>query len=148
MSVTARHAEGRAARGRASALVEPVRVVIPRPRHGWIAGLLGGGIIVIARLLTAIVVLAVLTGVTVVLWWAGQARVPILVVIYGAVAVAGCGFAAGRSGRLLTLTRRPDLPRGPSQIVWEPGADRIETGLVWEHDDAATGSSAEQEGCP
>jgi hypothetical protein len=130
------------------ALVEPIRVVIPRPRRGWIVGLLSGGIFIIARLLTAIVVLAVLAGVTVALWCAGQARVPVLVVVYGAVAAAGCGFAAGRSGRLLTLARRPHLPGGPSQLVWEPGFNRIETGLVWEHDNAVTGGSAEQEGCP
>jgi len=113
-----------------------------RPRQGWVVGLLGAGILVIARLLAATVVVAVLAGVTAVLWWAGQAQVPVLVLIYGSVAVAGCGFAVGRWGRQLMLARRPRLPEGPSQIAWEPGVGRVETGLVWEHDGTAAADPA------
>ena len=39
MDVIGRHA-GKARRGRSGAIEEPVRIVIRRPRHGWIAGLL------------------------------------------------------------------------------------------------------------
>jgi len=96
----------------------------------------------LARLLAATVAVAVLAGITVALWWAGQARVPVLVLIYGSVAVAGCGFAAGRSGRMLMSARWPRLPEGPGQLTWPPGVGRVPTGLVWEHDSVAAADPA------
>ena len=133
---------GEAVHRRRDALVEPVRVVIRRPRRGWIAGLLGAGVMAVAILAAVAVTLVVLAGVTAVLWRAGQARVPVLMLVYGAVAVAGCGFAAGRVGRLLSLARWPRLPEGPGQISWQPGVGRVPTGLLWEQDDPAITSQA------
>ena len=128
---------GTAGRGQRSALIAPARVAIRRPGHGWVAGLLGAGMKAVAMLVAVTVVLAMLAGVTVALWWVGQARIPVLVLVYGSVAVAGCGFALGRSGRLLTLARWPRLPEGPNQVTWPPGVGRVETGLIWEQDDPA-----------
>jgi len=116
-------------------------VVIRPPRHGWIAGLLGAGVKAAAVLVTVAVTLAVLAGVTAALWWAGVARVPVLVLVYGCVAVAGCGFALGRCGRLLGWRRQ--LPDEPGELAWQPGVGRIQTGLVWEQDDPAIVAPAE-----
>jgi hypothetical protein len=136
---------GRPERKRPGMFVEPVRVVIRRPRHGWIAGLLGAGVKAAAVLAAMAVALVVLVGVSVLLWRAGQARIPVLVLVYGSVAMAGCGFALGRSARLLAWW--PRLPDGPGQLTWQPGVGRVETGLVWEQDDPAiTGSAGEGSG--
>jgi hypothetical protein len=87
-----------------------------------------------AVLLVTIVALAVLAAVTAVLWQAGQARAPVLILVYGSLAVAGCGFALGRSGRRLCWRRLSD---GPDQLSWQPGIGRVQYGLVWEQNDPA-----------
>jgi hypothetical protein len=130
-------------RGWPAAITAPSKVVVRRPEHGWVAGLLGVGIMVIARLVTLAVALAALAGVTAALWWAGDARIPVVVLIYTLVTVAGGGFALGRSGRL--LSGRPRLPRGPDELVWESGIGRVQTGLVWEQDELPVSWPAEGE---
>jgi hypothetical protein len=129
-----------------AAITAPVRVTVRRPPQGWIAGLLGGAITVIARLLALAVALAALAGVTAVLGWAGLAQIPVVVLIYALIAVAAGGFALGRSGRLLGGRLR--LPEGPRQLTWEPGISRVETGLVWEQDELPAIPPAEQEDGP
>jgi hypothetical protein len=130
-------------RGRPDAITAPFRVTVRRPERGWVASLLGGAIMVIARLLALAVVLAGLAGVTAALWWAGLAQIPVVILIYLLIAVAGGGFAAGRSGRL--LSRRPRLPEGPRELTWEPGSSQVETGLVWEQDELSLPWAAGQE---
>ena len=97
MDVIGRHA-GKARRGRSGAIEEPVRLVIRRPRYGWIVGLLIAGVKAAAVLMATVVALAVLAAVTAVLWRAGQARAPVLVLVYGSLAVAGCRVRAGPVG--------------------------------------------------
>jgi hypothetical protein len=124
-------------------ITAPSRVVIRRPRHGWVAGLLGAGIMMIARLVMLALTLVALAGVTAMLWWAGDAQIPVVVLIYALAAAAGGGFALGRSGPL--LSQRPRLPRGPGQLTWEPGLGRVQTGLVWEQDELPVTWPAEGE---
>lgn len=142
MEVIGRHA-GKARRGRSGAIEEPVRLVIRRPRYGWIVGLLSAGVKAAAVLMATVVALAVLAAVTAVLWRAGQARAPVLILVYGYLAVAGCGFALGRSGRRLGWRRLPD---GPDQLSWQPGIGRVQSGLVWEQNDPAITSPDEPPG--
>jgi len=142
VDVIGRHA-GKARRSRSGAIEEPVRIIIRRPRHGWIAGLLSAGAKAVAVLMVTVVALAVLATVTAVLWRAGQARAPILVLVYGFLAVAGCGFALGRSGRRLGWRRLPD---GPDQLSWQPGIGRVQSGLVWEQHDRAISAPDEPPG--
>ena len=104
-------------------ITAPFRLPVRRPRPGWVAGLLGEAIVVIVRLLALAVALAVLAGVTAVLWWAGDGRIPVVVLVYGFLVVAGGGFALGRSGRLLTWSSR--LPEQPARRPWEPGAGPV-----------------------
>jgi hypothetical protein len=117
-------------RRRTGAITEPARLVIFRPRAGWAAGLLGAGFVVIGGLLAVAVTLGVLAAVTVVLWWMGEAKIPVVVLAYAFVILAGCGFAAGRANR--TYGRRSRLPEGPGQVSWQPGSGRVPTGLMWE----------------
>jgi hypothetical protein len=137
--------EGGLDRGR-SAVTAPVRVTVRRPRQGWVADLLGGAVTLAARLLALTLALAVLAGVTGVLWWAGLAQIPVVILIYALIVVAVGGFAVGRSGRL--LGGRPWLPEGPRQLTWQPGSSRVQTGLVWEQDDLPATGPAEQEDSP
>jgi hypothetical protein len=95
---------------------------------------------VVGGLLAVTAGLAVLAGVTAVLWWAGQVRVPVLVLVYGPVAMAAGGFVVGRASR--AHVRQLRLPQGPGQITWQPGAARVHTGLVWEKGPEAAGYSA------
>lgn len=135
-------------RGRA-AITSPTKITIRRPGQGWVAGLLGGAIVAVARLLALALALAALAGVTVVLWWAGLAEIPVVVLIYALIVVAGIGFAAGRSGRLIGR-RWLRLPEGPRQLTWEPGISPVQTGLVWEQDDlpgAGPAGSKHEENC-
>jgi hypothetical protein len=121
--------------------------VVRRPRDGWVTGLLDAGIVVILRLLTVAVALAALAGITAALWQAGQARMPLLVLVYGFVAVAGCGFALGRSGRLLTWSFWRPERTGP--YPWEPRAGRARGVRASEQDDpviVGPFGSAPQEG--
>jgi hypothetical protein len=127
-------------RGRA-VITGPARISVRRPGQGWVTGLLSGAIVLIARLLVLALALAVLAGVTAVLWWAGLAEIPVVVLIYALIVVAAVGFAAGRSGRL--IGRRPRLPEGPRQLTWEPGISRVQTGVVWEQEDPAITGPAE-----
>ena len=124
-------------------ITAPARLVVPRPEHGWVIGLAGAGVRMLAGLAAVVAALAVLAGITVVLWWAGDATIPLVVVVYLPVAVAVFGFVAGRASRggLLRF-----LPRGPEQITWEPRAGRARGGLVWEQPDspAADDGAAEQ----
>jgi hypothetical protein len=117
-------------RRRPGAIAEPVRLVLFRPRAGWVAGLLGAGLVMIGGLLAVAVTLAVLAAVTVALWWMGEAQVPVVVLAYAFAILAGCGFAAGRANR--AYGRRSRLPEGPSQVSWQPGSGRVPTGLTWE----------------
>jgi hypothetical protein len=139
---------------RRSEITAPVRVTVRRPRQGWVAGLFGGAVTLVARLLVLVFALAVLAGMTAVLWWAGLAQIPVVVLIYALIVVAVGGFAAGRSGRL--AGGRSWLPEGPRQLTWQPGSSRVQTGVVWEQDDLPVtqlggqeelpfGSAAEQE---
>jgi hypothetical protein len=141
VDVIGRHA-GKARR-RSGTIEEPVRLVIRRPRHGWIVGLLSAGVKAAAVLTVTVVALAVLAAVTAVLWRAGQARAPVLVLVYGSLAVAGCGFALGWSGRRLGWRR---LPAGPDQLSWQLGIGRVQSGLVWEQNDPAITSPDEPPG--
>jgi hypothetical protein len=129
-----------------SEITAPVRVTVPRPRQSWVAGLLGGAVTLVARLLALTLALAVLAGVTAVLWWAGLAQIPVVVLIYALIVVAVGGFAAGRSGRV--LGGRSWLPEGPRQLTWQPGSSRVETGLVWEQDDLPVTGPAGQDELP
>jgi hypothetical protein len=131
-------------RRRPEGIAAPFRVVIRRPQRGWMAGLLGAGIMALGGLLALATVLAVLAGVTVALWWVGDASIPVVVLVYWSAAMAGGAFAVGRAGR--GSARRPFLPEGPSQIVWQRGLGRVRTGLVWERPDAAIASSSEAAG--
>jgi hypothetical protein len=82
-----------------------------------------------------------------VLWWAGLAQIPVVVLVYALIVMAGGGFALGRTGRL--RGERSWLPEGPRQLTWESGASRVETGVVWEQDDELPlGWAAEQEDSP
>jgi len=110
------------------------------------AGLLGAGIMALGGLLALATVLAVLAGVTVALWWAGDASIPVVVLAYWPAAMAGGAFAVGRAGRGSARHRRPFLPEGPNQVVWQRGLGRVRTGLVWERPDAAIASSPEAVG--
>jgi hypothetical protein len=144
----AAHADG-PTRRRHAAITAPTRLVVRRPRCGWIAGLLGAGLKVVGWLLAATVMLAVLAGILAALWWAGNAQIPIVVLVWWSVALAGGGFALGRSSRV--YARLPHLPEGPGQLTWPPGPGRVLTGLVWEQDAAAITSPAEppgEEDCP
>jgi hypothetical protein len=129
-----------------SEITAPVRLTVRRPRQGWVAGLLGAAVTLAARLLVFVLTLAVLAGVTAVLWWAGLAQIPVVVLVYALVVVAVGGFAAGRSGRL--LGGRSWLPEGPRQLTWQPGSSRVQTGLVWEQDDLPVTQPAEQDELP
>ena len=139
--------EGRLDRGRSAAITAPFRLVVRRPRRGWVAGLLSGAIVVIVRLLAFVLALATLAGVTAALCWAGAGRIPIVVLVYGFLAVAGGGFALGRSGRLLTWSSR--LPDRPARRPWEPGAGRIESSPRAQDDPVIAGpfGAAQQEEC-
>jgi hypothetical protein len=137
--------EGELDRGR-SAILAPARLVVRRPRRGWVAGLLGGAVTLIARLLAVTLALAVLAGVTAVLWWAGLAQIPVVVLVYALLMVAVAGFALGRSGGL--LGQRSWLPEGPRQLTWEPGSGRVQTGLVWEQDEPSVTQPAGQDELP
>jgi hypothetical protein len=137
--------EGRLDRRR-SEITAPVRVTVRRPRQGWVAGLVGGAVTLVARLLVLVFALAVLAGVTAVLWWAGLAQIPVVVLIYALIVVAVGGFAAGRSGPL--AGGRSWLPEGPRQLTWEPGSGRVQTGLVWEQDEPPVTQLAGQEELP
>jgi hypothetical protein len=130
-------------RGRPSAITAPTRLTVRRPQQGLVAGLLGGAVTVIARLLALAVALVALAGVTAVLWWAGLAQIPVVVLVYTLIVVAVAGFALGRSGGL--RGGRSWLPEGPRQLTWEPGASRVEAGLVWEQDELPVTWPAEQE---
>jgi hypothetical protein len=132
--------EGDLDRGRA-VIPGPTRITVCRPGQGWVAGLLSGAVVLIARLLVLALALTVLAGVTAVLWWAGLAEIPVVVLIYALIVVAAVGFAAGRSGRLIGT--RPRLPERPRQLTWEPGISRVETGVVWEQDDPSVTGPAE-----
>ena len=120
---------------RRGGITAPPRVVIARPRDGWVLGLLGLGIKTLAGLVAAVMALAVLAGVTVVLWWAGEVTVPLVVLAYLSAVLPVCGFAVGCvfCGGLPRF-----LPRGPEQVTWEPGAGRVRAGLVWELDTTAS----------
>lgn len=134
---------------RHAAITAPARLVVRRPRRGWIAGLLGAGLTVVAWLLAAAVTLAVLAGIMTALWWAGDAQVPVVVLVWWSVALAGGGFILGRSSRV--YARLPHLPEGPGQLTLPSGPGRVETGLVWEQDAAAITGPAEpreEENCP
>jgi hypothetical protein len=133
-------------RGRPTAITAPVRVTVRRPRQGWVAGLLGGAVVLIAKAAALVVALAVLAGVTAVLWWIGEAQIPVVIIIYGLVVAAGGGFALGRSGRL--VGGRSWLPEGPRELSWEPGISRVQTGLVWEQEDLAVAELAGQDELP
>lgn len=132
-------------RGR-TAITAPARLVVRRPRKGWVAGLLGGAVTLITRLLAFALALAVLAGVTAVLWWAGLAQIPVVVLVYALIVVAVAGFALGRSGGLLGV--RSWLPEGPRQLTWEPGSGRVQTGLMWEQDDPPVTQPAGQDELP
>jgi hypothetical protein len=95
---------------------------------------------VIARLLALALALAALAGITAALWWTGDAQIPVVILIYALIVVAGGGFALGRSGRLLSR-----LPEGPRQLTWEPGLGHVQTGLVWEQDELPVPWPAEGE---
>ena len=129
---------------RRAAITAPARLVVRRPRRGWIAGLLGAGLKVVLWLLAATVTLAVLTGIMAALWWAGDAPIPIVVLVCWSVALAGGGFAVGRSSRV--YARLPHLPEGPGQLTWPPGPGRVPTGLVWEQDAPAVADPADSRG--
>ncbi len=140
MSRVAGRAAGPRRRGRHhEAITAPARLVIRRPRRGWVAGLLSAAMTAVAGLVAAGVALAVLAGVAAVLWRAGDARIPVLVLVCGSVALAGGGFAFGHASRVLAWWR---LPEGPSQLTWPSGAGRIQAGLVWETEDPAITSPA------
>jgi hypothetical protein len=127
-------------RRRPEGITAPHRVVVPRPQRGWIAGLLSAGIMALGGLLALATALAVLMGVTVALWWVGDARIPVVVLVYWSAALTGGAFAVGRADRGSARHRRPYLPEGPGQIVWQRGLGRVRTGLVWERADAITSS--------
>jgi hypothetical protein len=129
-----------------SEITAPVRVTVRRPRQGWVAGLVGGAVTLVARLLVFVLALAVLARVTAVLWWAGLAQIPVVVLIYALIVVAVGGFAAGRSGRL--AGGRSWLPEGPRQVTWQPGRSRVQTGVVWEQDDVPAAQLAGQDELP
>jgi hypothetical protein len=131
---------------RRSEITAPVRVTVRRPRQGWVAGLVGGAVTLVARLLVLTLALAVLAGVTAVLWWAGLAQIPVVVLIYALIVVAVGGFAAGRSGCL--AGGRSWLPEGPRQLTWEPGGSRVQTGVMWEQDDLPVTQLAGQDELP
>jgi hypothetical protein len=146
---------GRAARAagpahrRHAAITAPTRLVIRRPRRGWIAGLLGAGLKVVAWLLAATVTLAVLAGIMAALWWAGDAQIPVVVLVWWSVALAGGGFALGQSSRVYARLLHP--PEGPGQLTWPRGPSRVQSGLVWEQDAASITGPAEpreEENCP
>ena len=119
--------------GRPGGITAPVRVVIDRPRDGWILGLASTGIKVLAGLAVVVMALAVLTVVTVVLWWAGEVSIPLVVLVYLLTALPTCAFVVGRASRTLWMQI---LPRGPERVTWEPGSGQVGAGLVWEQDDA------------
>jgi hypothetical protein len=131
---------------RRPAITAPRGLAIRRPRDGWVAGLLGAGVVVVLRLVAVAVALAALAGITAVLWQAGQGRVPLVVLFYGFVAVAWGGFALGRSGRLLTWSSGP--PERPAGRPWEAREDRVQTGLIWEQDDLPVTQPAGQDELP
>jgi hypothetical protein len=133
-------------RGRPAAITAPTRLVVRRPRRGWVAGLLGGAVVLIAKVVALVVALTVLAGVTALLWWVGEAQIPVVVIIYGLIVAAGGGFALGRSGRL--VGGRSWLPEGPRQLSWEPGISRVQTGVVWEQDEFPVTQFAGQEELP
>ena len=139
--------EGRLDRGRSAAITAPFRLPVRRPRRGWVAGLLGEAIVVVVRVLALAAALAALAGVTAALCWAGAGRIPIVVLVYGFLAVAGGGFALGRSGRLLTWSSR--LPERPARRPWEPGAGPVRSGPQAQDDPVIAGpfGSARQEEC-
>jgi hypothetical protein len=108
--------------------------MLTRPSgRGWIASVLGAGLAALGVLIAIAVATAAITVVTVLLWWAGPARVPVVFLIYGSIAAAGCGYILGRSG---PLARWSHLPGGPGQFPW-PADDRAQPGLAWEPDDLA-----------
>lgn len=124
--------------GQPGGLTAPPRVVIDRPRDGWILGLAGAGIKALAGLVVVVVALAVLSVVTVVLWWAGEVSIPLVVLAYLLAGLPACAFAAGRASRGLWPQV---LPRGPERFTWQPGSGQVGAGLVWEQDDTtATGA--------
>jgi hypothetical protein len=134
---------------RQAAITAPTRLVVRRSRRGWIVGLLGAGLKIVLWVLAATVTLAVLAGTIAALWWAGDAQIPIVVLVCWSVALAGGGFALGRSSRV--YARLPHLPEGPDQLTWPPGPGRMPTGLVWEQDAAVITGPAEPgggENCP
>jgi hypothetical protein len=103
------------------------------PGRGWIASALRAGLAALGMLIAIAVAMAAITVVTVLLWWAGPARVPVVFLIYGSIAVAGCGYILGRSG---PLARWLHVPEGPGQLPW-PARDRARPGLMWEPHDLA-----------
>lgn len=128
--------------GRPGGITAPARLVIDRPRDGWILGLAGTGIKALAGLAAVTVALAVLGVVTVVLWWAGEVSIPLVVLAYLLVALPACGFAVGRASRAFLPQV---LPRGPERFTWEPGSRRVGAGLVWEQDDATVPGAAPED---
>ena len=144
MSGLAGREAGPGRRGRHhDAITAPARLVIRRPRRGWVAGLLSAAMTAVAGLVAAGVALAVLAGVAAVLWRAGDARIPVLVLVCGSVVLAGGGFAFGHASRVLAWWR---LPEGPSRLAWPAGANRIQAGLVWETDNTSVTNPAEPTG--
>jgi hypothetical protein len=122
---------------RPGGITAPPRLVIDRPRDGWILGLASTGIKALAGLAAVAVALAVLGVVTVVLWWAGVVSIPLVVLAYLLIVLPACGFAVGRA----SLVFLPQvLPRGPERFTWQPGSGRIGAGLVWEQDDTTAGA--------
>jgi hypothetical protein len=137
---------GRGGRGPA-AIAAPFRPAVRRPRRGWVAGLLGEAVVVVVRLLALVLALIVLAGITAALWWAGDGRIPIVVLVYGFIGVAWGGFALGRSGRLLTWSFR--RPEGPARRPWEPGTGHVRSGPRGRDDPVIAGpfGAAQQEEC-
>jgi len=120
---------------RAGAITRPATLVIARPDQGWLAGLLHAGMLAIAGLAAVLVALVVASGTTAVLWMAGQVRIAVVAIAYGAVIAAATGYAAGRSARLHSCLAR--LPEGPPAVGWPTSVGDIETGLTWERDEYA-----------
>lgn len=119
--------------GRPGGITDPARLVIDRPRDGWVLGLASTGLKALAGLAVVTVALIVLAGVTVVLWWAGEVSIPLVVLAYLLAALPACAFAVGRASRGVWSQV---LPKGPERFTWEPGSGWVAAGLVWEQDDA------------
>lgn len=116
----------------ATAITPLGRLLNIRPGCGWGSGLLGTGLLVIAGLAAVIVALAVIAGITAVLWLAGQVHIAVVDLAYAGAVLAGTGYAAGRSARLHARLTRP--PWAPAVPAWRTSPVGIDTGLTWERD--------------